>query len=236
MAAVLACGEGAALSGRAAAHLLGLLRGSAPQAEVTTARERAVKGVPTRRSRRIDPRDVTEWRGIPVTTVPRTLVDLAGLLSEEELARGCHEAGVQHATTPRQVAAVLARRPAAPGAARLRRILHGDARVTLSRLEREFLSLLAREGLPLPQTNRVASGRRVDCRWPEHRLTVEIDSYRYHRSRHAWERDRLRDREAHARGDEMRRYTYGDVTERPAAMLRELRRLLPGASGAAARP
>jgi hypothetical protein len=98
--------------------------------------------------------------------------------------------------------------------------------VTLSRLEREFLSLLAREGLPLPQTNRVASGRRVDCRWPEHRLTVEIDSYRYHRSRHAWERDRLRDREAHARGDEMRRYTYGDVIEHPQAMLRELRSLL----------
>lgn len=75
-------------------------------------------------------------------------------------------------------------------------------------------------------TNRVAGGRRVDCRWPAHRLTVELDSYRYHASRHAWEQDRRREREARARGDEFRRYTYGDVLESPELMLRELRALL----------
>jgi very-short-patch-repair endonuclease len=74
--------------------------------------------------------------------------------------------------------------------------------------------------------NRAASGRRVDCRWPDHRLTVELDSYRYHRSRHAWERDRRREREAHARGDDFRRYTHGDVLESPDAMLAELHALL----------
>ena len=79
------------------------------------------------------------------------------------------------------------------------------------------------EGLPLPVTNRVAGGRRVDCRWPEHRLTIELDGYRYHRSRHAWEQDRRREREARARGDEFRRYTYGDVLEDPRFMLPELR-------------
>jgi hypothetical protein len=57
---------------------------------------------------------------------------------------------------------------------------------------------------------------------------VELDSYRYHRSRHAWELDRQREREAYARGDDFRRYTFGDVFERPAAMLRELRALLVG--------
>jgi hypothetical protein len=66
----------------------------------------------------------------------------------------------------------------------------------------------------------------VDCRWPAQRLTVELDSYRYHRSRHAWENDRRREREAYARGDQLRRYTHGDVFERPAAMLQELRALL----------
>jgi very-short-patch-repair endonuclease len=70
-------------------------------------------------------------------------------------------------------------------------------------------------------------GRRVDCRWPDHRLTVELDSYRYHHSRHAWEQDRRREREARARGDEFRRYTYGDVFESPGRMLAELRDLLP---------
>jgi very-short-patch-repair endonuclease len=77
-------------------------------------------------------------------------------------------------------------------------------------------------------TNRLAGGRRVDCRWPEHRLTVELDGYRFHRSRYAWEQDRRREREAYARGDEFRRYTYGDVVEQPQLMLRELEELLRG--------
>ena len=111
------------------------------------------------------------------------------------------------------------------GAACLRQILRGDVRVTLSKLEARFLERLKEAGLPLPQTNRPAGGRRVDCRWPERRLTVELDGYRYHHSRHAWEQDRRREREARARGDEFRRYTYGDVLEDPAYMLAELRAL-----------
>jgi hypothetical protein len=171
-------------------------------------------------------RDATTVRGIPVTTVPRTLVDLAAVLRPAELARACHEAGVRHGTTPAQVEAVIARRPNSPGVAKLRRILHGDVHVTLSALERRFLALLRETGLPLPNTNRPASGRYVDCRWPQHRLTVELDSYRYHNSRHAWEQDRRREREAFARGDDFRRYTYGDVYEQPRQMLTELRAVL----------
>ena len=102
--------------------------------------------------------------------------------------------------------------------------------VTLSKLERRFLELLREAGLVFRETNRPAGGRRVDCRWPEQRLTVELDSYRYHHSRHAWEQDRRREREARARGDEFRRYTYGDVFERPRLMLSELRALLPCAA------
>jgi very-short-patch-repair endonuclease len=124
------------------------------------------------------------------------------------------------------VEAVLARIPNADGAASLRRVLRGDVRVTLSGLERRFLHLLDEAGLPIPQTNIPAGGRLVDCRWPAQRLTVELDSYRYHGSRHAWENDRRREREAYARGDELRRYTHGDVFDRPGAMLRELRALL----------
>jgi very-short-patch-repair endonuclease len=151
---------------------------------------------------------------------------LAAQLSPEDLARACHEAGVRYGTTPRQVDEVLAHRPNAPGTRQLRAVLHGDVKVTLSKLEQRFLTLLRDHGLPLPQTNRKAGTRRVDCRWPTRRLTVELDGYRYHHSRHAWEQDRRREREAHARGDEFRRYTYGDVLERPALMLAELRALL----------
>jgi very-short-patch-repair endonuclease len=227
LAAVRACGPGALLSGPAAAYLLGVLKGAVPAPEVTAPTERRVKGVRTRRSRGLERLDATTWRGIPVTTVPRTLVDLAAVLAVDELARACHEAGVRHRTTPAEVEAVLARRPLTKGAANLRQILRGEIRVTLSKLEARFLARLREAGLPLPQTNRPAGGRRVDCRWPEQRLTVELDGYRYHSSRHAWEQDRRREREARARGDEFRRYTYGDVFEDPRFMLAEPRALLP---------
>jgi len=65
---------------------------------------------------------------------------------------------------------------------------------------------------------------------------VEIDGYRYHRSRHAWERDRLREREARARGDEFRRYTWADVHDEPQSTIAELRRLLATAGTAARTP
>ena len=102
--------------------------------------------------------------------------------------------------------------------------------MSLSKLERGFLERLREEKLPLPQTNIVASERRVDCRWPEYRLTVELSSYRYHHTRYAWEQDHRRAREAHARGDEFRDYTYADVFEDPRLMLNELRALLASAS------
>ena len=227
MAAVLACGPDAVLCGRAAAHLLGLLRGRAPEAEVTAPGKRSVGGVRTHRWK-VDRRDRTVVEQIPVTTAARTVVDIAGVLRPGALARACHEAGIKHRTTPRQVRAVLRRQPNPPGVAALRDVLGGHTRVELSKLESAFLALLRRHRLPLPDTNCRAGGRRVDCRWPAFRLTVELDSYTFHNSRHAWERDRRREREAHARGDEFRRYTYGDVLEDSRAMLRELRALLGG--------
>jgi predicted transcriptional regulator of viral defense system len=173
LAAVLACGNGAVLSGRAAAHLFGLLKGRPPRAEVTTRTERRVPRVVTRRERGAEGRDAIAWCGIPVTTVATTLVDIAAVLDVDTLARACHEAGARHGTTPAHVDAVLARRSNTKGAAKLRRILHG-----------------------------------------------------YHRSPHAWELDRRREREARRRGDEFRRYTRDDVFEDPRTVLAELRPLL----------
>ena len=222
MAAVLACGPGALLCGRAAAHLWRLVKGAPPAPEVLTLTERRLPGVVTHRVRANGSNNGSKVRGIPVTSVPRTLVDLAGVLPVDDLARACHEAEVLHRVTPAQVNAVLAERPNARGSRELRRVLEGDVHVTLSTLERAFLKLLRSRSLPLPLTNRVASARRVDCRWPDHALTVELDSYRFHNSRHAWEQDRRREREAYARGDEFRRYTYGDVLESPRRMLEEL--------------
>ena len=226
MAAVRAHGDGSALCGKAAAHLYVIFKNRPAQPEVITSTKRRAPGVRTRRVRRIDPRDVRTYRAIPVTTVPRTVVDLARELPPGELARVVHEAAVRFRVTPEAVEAVLARRPNVRGAAKLRRVLRGDVHVTLSKLEDRFLELLAEDQLPLPKTNRPAGGHRVDCRWDDPPLTVELDGYRYHSSRHAWEQDRRREREARARGDEFRRYTYGDVFEEPRLMLAELRGLL----------
>lgn len=221
LAAVWACGRGALLSGRAAGHLLGILATPPYMPEVTAPTERRVPGIVTHRSR--SPVEATVWRGIPVTSPARTLVDLSSVLAAADIARACHDAGIQHGTAPGEVEAILGRRG---GTTKLRRVLRGDEHVSLSALERRFLALLRRAGLPLPVTNRPAGGRYVDCRWVEKRLTVELVGYRYHSSRHAWELDRRREREAYARGDQFRRYTYDDVFEESRPMLAELRRVL----------
>ena len=221
MAAVKAGGPGAVLCGKAAAFLHQIIKGPPPPPEVLTRTERRIPGVKTRRSRGAP--EATDVRRIPVTTVPRTLVDLAAVLDESELARACHEAGVKYRTTPAQVNAVLTRHP---GAAKLRAIMSGDVKVSLSKLESGLIKELEADGLPLPVTNKVASGRRVDCRWPDHDLTVEVDGYRFHNSRRSWEQDRQREREARKRGDEFRRFSYTDVFEDSTYTLAELRKLL----------
>ena len=222
LAAVKACGEGAVLSGRAAGYLWRLVKGAAPPPEVSA---------PQRR-----PRPRPAHSSLSFTREPRAdglsrhpgnhrpeNPDRPGRLPVRGGAgRACHEAGVLYRTTPAQVKS----RPNAPGAAKLRRVLVGGVDVTLSALEREFLRILRREGLPIPITNRRAGAKYVDCRWPEHALTVELDSYRFHNSRHSWEQDRRREREAYRRGDAFRRYTWADVFEDPSGMLRELTELL----------
>jgi very-short-patch-repair endonuclease len=219
VAAVKACGEGALLSGLSAAWLWGLTTGSAPPPEVSARTERHIKGVDTRRIRQLG--KGTVWRGVPLTTVPATLARLSSpsLLSFDDLARAAHEAAVRYGVTTVE---------SAPQ--RLRAILEGDAPILLSRLERAFRARLRGAGLPLPITNRPAGAHFVDCRWPERKLTVELDSYKFHKTRHAWEQDREREREARRHGDVLRRYTWRDVFEEPDQMLAELDELLHGST------
>ncbi|HEX6714467.1 MAG TPA: type IV toxin-antitoxin system AbiEi family antitoxin domain-containing protein [Thermoleophilaceae bacterium] len=221
LAAVLAAGDGAVLARRATGHLMRLLRGAPPPPELIARNERLIKGVKVKRNRGLDRRDVTVFNGIPTTTVARTLVDLAACLPEYELGRAWHQARVLYRAEAEDVEAVLKRRPTSKGAAVLRAILRGKP-ISLSRLESAFLKLLKDHNLEPPETNKVYGGRYVDCRWPNQKLTVELDSYRYHSSRHAWEQDRKRERQARRRGDDFRRFTSDDVFDDPRALLREL--------------
>ncbi len=221
MGALLACGSGAVVSHRSAGHALGILRGrpALPEISVPTPGGRRQSQIVVRRDQTHAVGDATRLHGIPMTSVPRILLDIAPSTSPAELTRAGHEAWIHHRVSPMHVEACIARNPTKKGAAKLRRALGRD--VTLSDLEEGFLKLLARHGLPLPRTNIDHAGDKVDCHWPPFELTVELLSYRFHASRHAFENDVARRR----RSDHLA-YTWGDVFERGDRTAAELRPLL----------
>ena len=226
MAAVLAGGAGAVLSHRAAGYLLKLLRLAwppAPEITVPTTAHRRRPGIVIHRVRALHPRDICVVDGIPVTTVPRVLLDLAPSLDGADLTRACHEAWVHHRVTPKHIEACIARNPGKPDAVKLRRAFGAD--VTLSKLEDLFLKLVRAHDLPAPRTSMFVRGDKVDCQWEEHGLTVELHSYRFHASRHAFESDLARRRRSSHIA-----YSYGDVVDRGDATAGELRELLAEAA------
>ena len=221
MAAVLAGGVGAVLSHRAAGCLLKLLRGVPPGPEITvpTTNRRSRAGIVIHRVRALHPRDVCVVDGIPVTVVPRVLLDLAPSLEPADLTRACHEAWVHHRVTPQMIEACIARNPTKPGAAKLRHAYGAD--VTLSKLEDVFLELLEAHDLPLPRTNIDFSANKVDCHWEEHGLTIELQSYGFHGTRYGFENDIARRRRSKHIA-----FSYGDVVDRGPTTAAEVRQLL----------
>lgn len=103
----------------------------------------------------------------------------------------------------------------------------GDAPTLLSAMERRFLQLLREYGRELPTTNERVGNHRVDCHWPHLDLIIELDSYRFHGSRRAWEQDRRRDREARRLGKTLVRFTHDDVYVWPEPMMEEVLTLVP---------
>jgi hypothetical protein len=222
MAAVLACGEGAALSHFAAARLARLIRSKhppRPQVTVPTTAGRARPGIVVHRVKALPARDVARIDGIRCTNVPRTLLDLAPKLSPEQLARTCHEAWIHHRVGPSLVQACIVRNPKKPGAAKLLRALGAD--FTLSELETGFLALLRKHGLALPRTNIGRHGDTVDCHWPAVGVTVELLSFGFHGTRHAFEQDVARRRRSNHIA-----FSWGDVFERGPQTITELRGIL----------
>src|SRR3954447_7372801 len=194
MAAVLAVGP-AALSHRSAAALWGLLPDDcAAPIEVVAAVRHRRPGIVTHRCER----EVTRRAGIPVTTPACTLVDLAASLDDRALEAAVNEADKLDLVDPEALRRALDELSRRPGLARLRKLL--DRRtftLTDSELERRFLPLARRVGLPKPQTRVYVNGFRVDFFWPQLGLVVETDGLRYHRTPAQQARDRLRD-QAHA--------------------------------------
>jgi very-short-patch-repair endonuclease len=238
MAAVLAAGAGAAVSHRSAAALHGLLPERGRRVDVTTtARRVTTNWVEVFPVRELAAEEVTTRGGIPVTTVTRTLVDLAGLVEAEDLERAVNEADVLRAL---DVAAVLAcaegtRGRRGAGHAALVAVLsrhHGPV-VLRSPLERRFRALLRAHGLPAAEHNARVGRWEVDAVWRDTRVAVELDSAKFHDVAAAQARDAAKEAELVAAGWTVRRYRSRHLTGgRGAATAAELRGLVEGAPGA----
>jgi very-short-patch-repair endonuclease len=222
MAAVLACGEGAVVSHRSAAVLWRLVEAVDGPIHVTSARSsRRRPGLRVHRSRTLAPEDVRTLHGIPVTSPTRTLLDLAEAAPDRELERALDEAIVQKLTTPATLVAVVQHAEGRQGAPRLRSLLErGDPpSLTRSEAEERFLALVRQAGLAQPEVNVRLLNHAVDFLWPRQRLVVEIDGYRFHSSRSAFERDRRRDAELGAAGFRVVRVTWRQLVDEPYSVI-----------------
>jgi very-short-patch-repair endonuclease len=226
LAAVYACGPEALLSHRAAGWLWGLLRSAQP-IEVTAPRSREPRGgFVVHTSRCVAEEDRALIDNIPVTSLARTLVDLADVLPEKRLADAVHEAEVQRRFDLKKVERVLERLPGRKGRHKLRRVLAAYRDVqpfTRSRAERLVLEMCRHHGLPAPRTNTWVGGYEVDFHWPDANLVLEFDGEAVHRTTRAFHEDRARDRSLAAQGIHVVRATRRD--EAPA-LAKELKDIL----------
>ena len=227
MAAVLACGEGAALSHRAAGALLGLLAPSSRAVDVTVQRAggRQRRGIAVHRTRSLPAIEVTWREGIPCTTVARTLVDLSAVLSPQQLDRALEQAEILRILDLASLEAAMDRARGRRGVRTLRRMiddLHEPPPVRRE-LERMFLALVRDAGLPAPAVNAPIGEFVVDFHWRDARLVVETDGRATHDTPHAFEEDRRRDLALTLAGWHVVRLSWRQVVEGPrrvAALLR----------------
>ncbi len=167
-------------------------------------------------------------RGIPVTALPRTLLDLAATESFDHLRRCLERSEELELFDLGPVESLLDRTRGHHGWGRLRRAiaLYRPVPFTRSGFERRFLQALLAAGLPRPATNYAEAGFELDVYWPDRRFAVELDTYATHGTRAAFERDRLRQEELKLAGIEMMRVTDVRFHREPAVVLGRLTRLL----------
>jgi uncharacterized protein DUF559 len=234
LAAVFACGEGAALSHESAAALLGLVKpGGAIHVSITSRSRRSHPGIDIHRPRHLLPADITAVDGISCTTVARTLFDVAGSRPRWLFLRLLEQAEVQDGLDMAAIEELLVRSPNHPGARRLRASLGsggpGEGRVK-SELERRFRRICKKAGLPKPAINEwlqvPGEEWQGDFVWHHQKLLVEVDGWTFHRTRLAFERDRRRDRLLALQGWRVARFTWRDLRDREDEVVSTLTRLL----------
>ncbi len=252
MAGVLAAGEGSVLSHMSAAHAWGFAdsniteitrisgrgrRAPAKPEVYKQTRGHAVLGGRARipplkihETRRLGRFEVTVRHGIPITTVARTFVDIAGSVSAARLRALLHEAGRKGLLRFDELRAVMDRSRGKKGLAKLRRIVDDwDPRIALTRnkLETRMLWLCRRYGVPAPLVNQRVAGRNldyeVDFLWPDQRLVVEMDGGQDHDLPFGMERDRNKDSDLRLGGFTVLRLTWMMLTREPERSMRKVK-------------
>jgi hypothetical protein len=176
----------------------------------------------------LESQDAAEFEGIPTTSIPRTLLDIAGHRRGKGLDRLVEKAERLDRLDIDLLASLLARAGGHPGRGRLRRALdpYRDPAFVRARSERLFLDLVKQAGLPRPAMNIYIAEHEIDAYWEEERFAVEVDGWGTHRTRAAFERDPLRIEELKLAGIEAIRITARRIEREPGIVGKRLRILL----------
>jgi predicted transcriptional regulator of viral defense system/very-short-patch-repair endonuclease len=234
IAAVLASGPGAVLSHASAAAHWGIRGSGGGAIDVTTAKKCRSSGSIRRRFSLLPDDETTIVDAIPVTTVPRTIFDLAATSPIDQVESMLREAEYRRLYDRLSLVDLLERYPRRRGGPSVRAALQRIERLPPGRpkspLEERFLSFLRQHGLPRPRLNdwiAVGSKRfQVDCHWPGTGQLVELDSWEAHGTRSAFRRDRGRDRTLNVAGYTVTRISWAQLDDEPEAVAHDLRTLL----------
>jgi hypothetical protein len=236
MAAVLACGDGAALSHRSGACHRGLRPDNRATIDVSspTRAGRRIKGITVHSGATLLPRDVEIVDGIRTTSLARTLLDLAEVVSKRQLERAIEQALVLRDLDMRAIDDVLARANGRRGAATLRAVL-GDIRPgttnTRNDLEEAFLAICRNANAPPDGVNQwipypEGGGAEADFIWRERKLVIEVDGRETHLTPQAFEHDRARDQRLATLGWRVVRFSWRQVEAEPAGVAATVSALL----------
>ncbi len=235
LGAVLAVGTGSLLSYRSAAWLWGLSRQLPHPFDVTaaSAHRQAPSGVRVHRARHLLEPDRGLIDNVPLTSLPRTLLDYASAVRFEQLQRAIERAEELELFDLVAADELLNRTAGHPGHRRLQRALelYRPAPFTRSGIERYFLELVEGAGLPKPVTGFNELGHELDVYWPEEGLVVELDIFETHGTREAFERDRLRQEDLLLDGIRSTRVTGPRLEREPRRVIERVARLLEQGEG-----
>jgi very-short-patch-repair endonuclease len=232
MAATLVCGDDAALSHRSAGMLWAILPYLPIQTHVSvTKRHPRRTGISAHRRKSFQ---AARHHNIRVTTPAQTLVDIAPSVPRDDLEHAINEADKRRLIDPEQLRTAVDELPRTPGIAIVRATLdYRTFTLTDSQLERLFIPIALRAGLPKPRTRRKVCGYRVDFWWPGLRLIVETDGLTYHRTPAQQAQNAVRDQVHVAAGYTVVRFTRAQVKYEPAYVESVLRQVATRLSAAA---